>query len=83
MIDPGYSIEENVFSGEECDLVLGYLSPNKIGRSRAGARNLMSIPEIGELAHNQRLLQIGERIIGTRLVPYKATLFSAASYGEC
>jgi|SRR5580765_4769167 len=75
MIDPGYWIEENIFSNEECHLILGYLSPGKIGRSRAGVRNLMSIPEIRELAGDHRLLQIGERIFGTALIPYKATLF--------
>ena len=75
MIDPGYWIEENVFSSQECEQILGYLSPGNIGRSRAGARNLMSIPAIGELAHDERLLKIGERILGTSLVPYKATLF--------
>jgi ectoine hydroxylase-related dioxygenase (phytanoyl-CoA dioxygenase family) len=75
MIDPGYWIEENILTHSECDRVLRLLSERKISRSRAGARNLMAIPEIIALAENRRFLEIGEKIVGKKLVPYKATLF--------
>lgn len=75
MKDPGYWIEDKLFSDAECGLILDCLSRHEVKRSRAGARNLMAIPEIRELAQDERLLRIGERIQGRRLVPYKATLF--------
>lgn len=75
MINPGYWIEENILTHSECDRVLRLLSERKISRSRAGARNLMAIPEIIALAEDRRFLEIGEKIVGKKLVPYKATLF--------
>lgn len=75
MKDPGYWIQNKLFSDSECDGVLEALSQNHIKRSRAGARNLMSIPVIREFANDERLLRVGEEIFGRRLVPYKATLF--------
>ncbi|MBC7900284.1 MAG: phytanoyl-CoA dioxygenase family protein [Saprospiraceae bacterium] len=73
--DPGFWIEENVFSELECSRILETLSHIKIKRSRAGARNLMAIPEIWNLSHDARLLSICEKIIGRTMIAYKATLF--------
>lgn len=66
---------ENVFSESGCDRILEILSLNVIHRSRAGARNLMAISEIRNLAEQTRLLEICERIVGRNMIPYKATLF--------
>ena len=49
MIDAGFYIEENVFSESECDRVIELLSSPVVRRSRAGVRNLMSLPGIPEL----------------------------------
>lgn len=75
MEDPGFWIKENVFSNEECKKIFDALRRNEINFSRAGARNLMTIPTIRKLAEDHRLLQIGKKITGRHLVPYKATLF--------
>jgi ectoine hydroxylase-related dioxygenase (phytanoyl-CoA dioxygenase family) len=75
MKDPGFWFEANVFSEAECDYILKCLNGTDINRSRAGIRNLMSNPAIMTLASDERLLRLGERIAGRRLVPYKATLF--------
>lgn len=75
MKDPGYWIEENVFSESECTRILDVLSQNINHRTRAGARNLMAIPEIRNLAEQARLLEICEGIVGRNMIPYKATLF--------
>ncbi len=71
----GFYIEENVFSESQCDRLIEALSFNKVRRSRAGARNLMSIAAISELAFDRRLLAITEIVYGKELIPYKATLF--------
>ena len=75
MKDPGYWIQNQVFSDSECEYILETLSRNTVRRSRAGARNLMSFTAIREFAEDERLLRIGEEILGRRLVPFKATLF--------
>lgn len=71
----GYYIQENVCSESECDRLIAILSLDNVRRSRAGARNLMNIPAIAELAFDRRLLAITEVVYGRELVPYKATLF--------
>lgn len=75
MKDPGYWIEENVFSESECTRILDVLSQNINHRTRAGARNLMAIPEIRDFSADARLLAICERIVGRNMIPFKATLF--------
>jgi ectoine hydroxylase-related dioxygenase (phytanoyl-CoA dioxygenase family) len=71
----GYYIKENVISKSECDRLIEILSLDNVRRSRAGARNLMKIEAVSELAFNKRLLAITKLAYGKELVPYKATLF--------
>ncbi len=70
-----YHIKENVISESECDRLIEFFSLDNIKRSRAGARNLMSLPAISELALDRRLIAITELVYGKTLIPYKATLF--------
>jgi hypothetical protein len=46
----GFWIEDNVFSDRECDGLIEAAPLSLQGRSRAGARHLMSIPAIEEAA---------------------------------
>ncbi len=71
----GFYIKENVFSESECERLVEILSCDNVRRSRAGARNLMKIGAISELAFDKRLLAIAKLVFGKELVPYKATLF--------
>jgi ectoine hydroxylase-related dioxygenase (phytanoyl-CoA dioxygenase family) len=71
----GYSIEKNVLSGEECDSLIEALSGNLPGRSPAGARHLMSKPEVAALANDHRLLRLARQSLGEAAVPFRATLF--------
>ena len=75
MKDPGYWIENGIFSASECDEIIDCLSQVSGGRRRGGVRNLMAIPEIERLANDPRLLRIGEKNTGNVLTPFKGTLF--------
>jgi phytanoyl-CoA dioxygenase PhyH len=75
----GFWIEDNVLSDRECDDLIDAVPPSLQGRSRAGARHLMSIPAIGVAAKDERLLQIARRGLGDGAVPFRATLFDKSS----
>ena len=72
---PGYWIEENVLSDDECDHLVDALSIHLAGRTGAGARHLMSHPAVAALASDVRLLEIARRALRGEAVPYRATLF--------
>jgi ectoine hydroxylase-related dioxygenase (phytanoyl-CoA dioxygenase family) len=76
MHGPGYSITEEVLSSRECDVLTAALANGERPRMRAGARNLMRIPEIAALARDDRLLQLAAEVLGGRAVPFRATLFA-------
>ena len=73
--DPGHWLAEYVLSPEECDQLLVELTSDRLARSRAGARHLMSHPAVRALAMDQRLLGIVRRGLGGSAVPFRATLF--------
>jgi ectoine hydroxylase-related dioxygenase (phytanoyl-CoA dioxygenase family) len=75
MKDAGYWVEENVLSEPECDSHIEALSHNLTGRSRAGARHLMTNPTVAALSNDQRLLGLARRSLGEGAVPFRATLF--------
>ncbi|MEP6850122.1 MAG: phytanoyl-CoA dioxygenase family protein [Acidobacteriota bacterium] len=74
MRSPGFCIKDAIFTGSECDSILSAIGASS-ARSRAGVRNLMSIPAIADVACDRRLLDIGAELMGNELIPYKATLF--------
>jgi ectoine hydroxylase-related dioxygenase (phytanoyl-CoA dioxygenase family) len=76
MDDPGYWIEEEVFSSDECDAILASIAEAFPAENRAGIRNLMRLERVKTVANDPRLLELCRRIVGTDLIPYKATLFA-------
>lgn len=72
----GFQIIENVISPNECDSIIQTLSGLKQKQTRAGARHLMSVKRIADLAHDERLLTIARREIEKDVFPFRATLFS-------
>ena len=74
MRDLGFWIEERVFSDQECDDLIATLALNPRPRGRAGARHLMTNPDVAAVASNPRLLQIARSSLGSP-VPFRATLF--------
>jgi len=75
----GYWIEANVFSESECDDLIKVLSLDQRGRSRAGARHLMSVSAVEAMAKDDRLLWIARRALGAGAIPFRATLFDKSA----
>jgi ectoine hydroxylase-related dioxygenase (phytanoyl-CoA dioxygenase family) len=75
----GFWIEGNVFSDRECDDFIEAALPGLWGRSRAGARHLMSIPAIEAAAKDERMIRIAGRALGDGAVPFRATRFDKSA----
>src|SRR5215470_16494887 len=75
----GFWIEDNVFSNRECDGLIEAAPLSLQGRSRAGARHLMSVPAIEAAAKDERLLRIAGRALGDSAIPFRATLFDKSA----
>jgi len=75
----GFWIEENILSERECDDLIKSISLNLRGRSRAGARHLMSVPAVEAIAKDERLLRIARRALGAVAIPFRATLFDKSA----
>jgi Phytanoyl-CoA dioxygenase (PhyH) len=74
-IDSGHSILQKVFERQEMLRVADALDAAPIGRTKAGARHVLSVPVVRELAGDPRLLEIAAAFVGTTPVPFRATLF--------
>jgi hypothetical protein len=59
--DQGFERYDNVLSRYECDRVIAMLPNIGQSRGRAGARHLMAVTEIDDLASDRRLLHIARR----------------------
>jgi ectoine hydroxylase-related dioxygenase (phytanoyl-CoA dioxygenase family) len=46
-----------------------------VRRSKAGVRHALKHSPVAEMAHDERLLEIARRVLGTGAVPFRATLF--------
>ncbi len=75
-IDTGFRIVENVIPHDECEGIIERLANLENKHTRAGARHLMSIPLISQLANDERLLAIACQELGTKVFPFRATLFA-------
>ena len=73
--DLGFAALDAVLSEVECDRLLAAISQPLITRSRAGARHILRIPAIAQLANDDRLLGFVRSILGPRAVAFRATLF--------
>jgi ectoine hydroxylase-related dioxygenase (phytanoyl-CoA dioxygenase family) len=75
----GFWIEDNVLSDLECKGLIEAVPLSLRGRSRAGARHLMSVPAIEAAAKDERLLRIARRALGVGAIPFRATLFDKSA----
>jgi hypothetical protein len=73
--DTGFSINHQVFERRDMFRALDALAEAAIARTRAGARHVLVVPVVLELATDSRLLKIAARFIGSSPVPFRATLF--------
>src|SRR5499426_729284 len=75
----GFWIEDKVLLDLECDGLIEAVPLSLRGRSRTGARHLMSVPAIEAVAKDERLLRIAVRALGDSAVPFRATLFDKSA----
>lgn len=73
--DQGYSIYEHVFHRSEMARALDALSAADLERTKAGARHVLTVPVVRELADDPRLLAIAQEFVGPTRVAFRATLF--------
>jgi len=73
--DTGDSIIQAVFERQEMLRVTAALAEAPISRTKAGARHVLSVPVVHELARDSRLLEIAAPFVGASAVPFRATLF--------
>ena len=74
-VDHGYSVLEEVFERAEMVGVLERLA-DAPQRTRAGARHLLSVPVVRDLANDPRMLDIARQFVGPTAMPFRATLFN-------
>ena len=74
-IDQGHCIFEQIFARTEMEQVLQGLASARLERTKAGARHVLSIPVVRELAADSRLMKIACQFVGPVAVPFRATLF--------
>lgn len=74
MIDAGYAVVEQVFADTELAPVVAALDGDLATRSRAGARHVLTLPEVRALAVQPRLIELASRFVGPAQ-PFRATLF--------
>jgi ectoine hydroxylase-related dioxygenase (phytanoyl-CoA dioxygenase family) len=73
--DRGYSIHADVFSREEISSAAAAIENSNLQRSRAGARHLLGCAAVARLASDYRMIGLASEWLGTRAIPFKATLF--------
>jgi len=72
-MENGFFVEENVLGKSDAEHLLRALA--NVPHSRAGSRHLMSLPAVGQLASDPRLLNIAAAALNSTAVPFRATLF--------
>ena len=71
----GFNIHEQVITLAECADLAARLESCR-SRSRAGARHLMALPEVAQVAYDERLRALARAALGVDAVPFRATLFA-------
>jgi ectoine hydroxylase-related dioxygenase (phytanoyl-CoA dioxygenase family) len=77
--DPGFSILPDVFAPAEMVAIAGKLVGDALQRTKAGARHVLNLPVVHDLAADPRLLDIARQYVGAAAVPFRATLFDKSS----
>jgi Phytanoyl-CoA dioxygenase (PhyH) len=73
--DWGYSIYDRVFERSEMARTLERLAAAEMDRTKAGARHVLNVPIVRELADDPRLAGIASEFVGVAPVAFRATLF--------
>ena len=73
--EQGFSIIDHVFNPVEMRDVTDVLSATDLDRTKAGARHVLTVPVVRQLAIDLRMLQIARQFVGPGATPFRATLF--------
>ena len=77
--EAGYSITQQIFERREMARICEALGGADLARTKAGARHVLSIPQVRDLASNPALISLAARFITDRPIPFRATLFDKSS----
>jgi ectoine hydroxylase-related dioxygenase (phytanoyl-CoA dioxygenase family) len=71
----GYGLVSKVFAPSDLFAVSAELSKQNLKRSRAGARHVLSLRSVTELAQSPSLMEIARGLLGNFAIPFRATFF--------
>ena len=74
--DLGYCIYPQTLDRSEILSALSALADASVTRTKAGARHVLTVPVVRELAGDRRLLDLAAQFVGPTVVPFRATLFN-------
>jgi hypothetical protein len=64
-----------VFDPADVSSIAEEVGRSSLARTRAGARHVLAIPAVRDMANDQRLLDLAARGLGSAPIPFRATLF--------
>jgi ectoine hydroxylase-related dioxygenase (phytanoyl-CoA dioxygenase family) len=73
--EQGFAVVPGVFSAGEIIALLVSLTDLTRRSHRAGVRHVLSHPTINTIAHDRRLIEIAQSVLGSTAVPFRATFF--------
>jgi ectoine hydroxylase-related dioxygenase (phytanoyl-CoA dioxygenase family) len=71
----GYAVLPDVFSEPQISALAFELFQSQLKRSRAGARQILSIGAVRKIADDTRVGELVRAVLGPRALPFRATLF--------
>jgi ectoine hydroxylase-related dioxygenase (phytanoyl-CoA dioxygenase family) len=77
--ESGFAIFPEVFSRGEIARLIEEISHAEFKRSRAGARHVLAHPAVEAFARDSRLLTLAQAVLGSKVLPFKATFFDKSS----
>jgi ectoine hydroxylase-related dioxygenase (phytanoyl-CoA dioxygenase family) len=80
--EQGFAIVPSVLSTRELIPILVSLADLEPPRGRAGIRHVLNHPTVKVVAHNPRLLEMAQAILGSAAFPFHATLFDKTPEGN-
>jgi ectoine hydroxylase-related dioxygenase (phytanoyl-CoA dioxygenase family) len=80
--DHGFSIIDGIFTPAEMRQVVHVLSIADLDRTKAGARHVLSVPVVRQLAFDPRMVQIARQFLGASAMPFRATLFDKSGHAN-
>ena len=75
MTAAGYAIHPDVFSAREIGSIAAAIENVPLRRTRAGARHVLGVSPVEQVARDPRLFDIAACWVGRDATPFKATLF--------